>query len=68
MLYWHEFEQTPGDGEGQASLVCGSPWGCKELDATEKQQHISYKLYSTYQKLSEIIHRMNMYSVSIWHV
>ena len=28
----HEFEQTPGDGEGQGSLACCSPWGCKELD------------------------------------
>ena len=31
----HEFEQTPEDGEGQGSLVCCSPWGCKELDTTE---------------------------------
>ena len=31
----HEFEQTPGDGEGQGSLVFGSPWGCKELDTTK---------------------------------
>ena len=31
----HEFEQTPGDGEGQGSLVCSSPWGRKELDITE---------------------------------
>ena len=23
----HEFEQTPGDSEGQRSLVCSSPWG-----------------------------------------
>ena len=23
------------DGEGQESLVCYSPWGCKELDTTE---------------------------------
>ena len=29
---WHEFEQTPGDGEGQGSLVCYSSWGHKELD------------------------------------
>ena len=26
----HEFEQALGDGEGQGSLVCCSPWGCKE--------------------------------------
>ena len=31
----HEFEQALGDGEGQGSLVCCSPWGCKELDTTE---------------------------------
>ena len=30
----HEFQQTPGDSEGQGSLVCHSPWGCKELDMT----------------------------------
>ena len=30
----HEFEQTPGDSEGQGSMVCHSPWGCKELETT----------------------------------
>ena len=34
-LKGHEFEQTPGDGEGQESLKCGNPWGCKESDMTE---------------------------------
>ena len=42
MVGWHnwlneqEFEQTPGDSEGQGSLVClawGS-WGCRKLDMT----------------------------------
>ena len=33
----HEFEQTPGDGEGQGSLACCSPQGHKELDRTERQ-------------------------------
>ena len=28
----HEFEQAPGDGSRQGSLVCCSPWGCKESD------------------------------------
>ena len=28
-LNGHEFEQAPGDGDGQGSLVCCSPWGCK---------------------------------------
>ena len=26
----HEFEQAPGVGNGQGSLVCWSPWGLKE--------------------------------------
>ena len=33
-LNGHEFEQTQGDSEGQGNLVCRSPWGHKELDAT----------------------------------
>ena len=32
----HEFEQTPGVGDGQGSLVCCSLWGHKESD-TAKQ-------------------------------
>ena len=32
----HEFEQSLGDCEGQGSLVCCSPWGCKELDVIER--------------------------------
>ena len=35
-LNGHEFEQTPGDGEGQGSLVCCRQWGHKELDMTEQ--------------------------------
>ena len=31
----HEFEQAPGDGEGQGNLACCSPQGHKELDMTE---------------------------------
>ena len=37
---WHhwfngpEFEQTPGDSEGQESLVCCSPWGHEESNTT----------------------------------
>ena len=40
MVRWHhqlngpEFEQSPGDTDGQGSLACYSPWGHKELGAT----------------------------------
>ena len=29
-LNGHKFEQAPGVGDGQGSLACCSPWGCKE--------------------------------------
>ena len=42
MVGWHhrhdgcEFEQAPGVGDGQGSLVCCSPWSYKEWDTTER--------------------------------
>ena len=39
----HEFEQTLGDGEGQGSLACYSPWGGKESDMTEQLNNNSIK-------------------------
>ena len=41
MIVWHhrldghEFEQTPGVGDGQGGLACCNSWGHKELDMTE---------------------------------
>ena len=32
----HEFEQSPGVGDGQAGLECCDSWGRKELDTTEQ--------------------------------
>ena len=49
-LNGHEFEQTLGDGEGQKSLACYSPWGHKESDRTEglknNNQYIHFLSYS----------------------
>ena len=42
MAGWHhrldgrEFEQAPGVGDGQGSLVCCIPQGRKELDTTKQ--------------------------------
>ena len=42
MVGWHhqlngrEFEQAPGDGEGQGGLACCSPRSAKESDTTEQ--------------------------------
>ena len=41
MVGWHHrlnglgFEQALGVDDGQGSLPCCSPWGCKESDMTE---------------------------------
>ena len=35
-LSGREFEQTLGDGEGEGSLACCNPRGCKESDTTER--------------------------------
>ena len=31
----HEFEKALGVGVGHGSILCCSPWGCKESDTTE---------------------------------
>ena len=39
-LNGHEFEQAPGDSEGQGSLVWCSPWGPRvRHDLLTEQQH-----------------------------
>ena len=35
-LNGHEFEWTPGVGDGQGGLACWDSWGHKELDTTER--------------------------------
>ena len=48
MVEWHHwlnehgFEQTLRDSEGQGSLACCSPWGCKESDMTEQLNNDNY--------------------------
>ena len=34
-LNGHEFEQALGVGDGQGSLACCCPWGCKKSETTE---------------------------------
>ena len=44
-LNGHEFEQALGDGKGQGSLACCSPWGHKESDMTERLNNRSVGKY-----------------------
>ena len=52
MVGWHqqlngqEFQQVLGDGEEQRSLVCCSPWGCKELDMTVQLNNLCPQFFS----------------------
>ena len=43
-LNGHEFKQAPGDGEGQGSLACCSPWGCKESSNATQQLNNKNKI------------------------
>ena len=45
----HEFEYIPGDSQGQGSLACCSPWGCRvrhDLAIKQQQQNLD-QIYST---------------------
>ena len=46
----HEFEWAPGVGDGQRSLACYSPWGCKQLDMTEQLNWIDASERSTFSE------------------
>ena len=58
-LKGHELEQTPGDGGGQGSLACCSPWGHKESDMTEWPDNNEMKAvgFSVGCKLSPVLER-----------
>ena len=47
-LNGHEFEQVPGDSEGQGDLAWCSPWGNKQLDMTEQ---LNNKLVQALQRV-----------------
>ena len=49
-LNGHEFEQTPGDGEGQESLACCNPWVAKSQ--TRLSDWTDFSLYDYWSKAS----------------
>ena len=60
MLGWHhqfnrhELGQIPGDGEGQGSLACCSPWGHKESDKIEQLNNKQAFLTQTTVELTKV--------------
>ena len=55
LLYmYYEFEQTPGDSEGQGSLACCTPWGQEESDMTKRLNDNS------------MLYAMFIYTAALW--
>ena len=58
-LNGHEFEWTPGVGDGQGGLACCSPWGHKESDTAERLNWTELK----YILISVLSYKHNHYLV-----
>ena len=50
-LNGHEFEQTPGVGDGHGGLLCYSPWGRKVSDTTEQLNWTELVVYNNIRLL-----------------
>ena len=57
-LYGHEFEQALGVGDVQGSLVCCSPWGCKESNTTEGWNWTKLSIIKLYSISQELQHAL----------
>ena len=57
-LHGHEFEQAPGVGDGQGSLVCCSPWGHKESDTSEQLNWTEEKKRTVISKLKSKLYKI----------
>ena len=64
-LNGHEFEQTPGDGDGQGSLDCCRSRGRKESDTTERLNNYRKHFYSDFiiWNFKNVLLRLPEYSV-----
>ena len=57
MIGWHHrldghgFEQASGVGDGQGSLACCCPWGCKESDNTEQPNWLTDFIWTSFSPM-----------------
>ena len=58
-LYWHEFEQALGVGDGQKSLECSSPWSLKGSGTIERLNWTKLK------KLTSFFFFLNTFTTSV---
>ena len=65
-----EFEQAPGDGEGQGNLVCCSLWVHKELDTTEQLNNNNKRFFDIGHFLKVFIELVTIlllsYALAFW--
>ena len=66
-LNGHEFEQAPGDGEGQRNLECYSPWDHKESDTTE-QLNKKWNSSLAHQQLTSNPHIKKLQTSIVIHI
>ena len=69
----HEFEQTPGDREGQGCLVSCGPRGYKESDATELMFLLYQGCDAGYMlpcicQTDRTVHHKSEFSVSVFQI
>ena len=64
-LNGHESEQALGVGDGQGSLACCSPWGCKESDMTEQLKSNNKRDHSKYSGETEVNGKMNCFGLNV---
>ena len=66
----HELGQTLGDGEGQGSLACCSPWSCEEWEMTgqlnnnNKETILHTTIYKIDNQQGPTVQRMKPHSIS----
>ena len=74
-LNGHEFEQTPGDSEGQGGLACCSSWGHQESDTTEwvnwtelkiKIFNVTYVLHSAWTRIEQLYSKISQSREVMW--
>ena len=56
-LNGHEFEWTPGVGDGQGGLVCCNSWGRKESDMTER---LKWTEHVFHLKANDLLNKINL--------
>ena len=66
-LNGYEFEQAPGDSEGQGSLKCCNSWGHKELGMTERFNNNNHKYHLRRHLDWSSLKQNTLYFFTFWY-